>query len=173
MMKLRVTQWFFDSAHVVARVTEPHRRILSKIGAYVRRSARSSIRKRNRPAPPGSPPSSHAGLLRQHIYFSYDPVDENVIIGPALLDMGNDEDGRPAAGTVPQTLELGGGMVVIESELRPGRWRRLPRRERRKFSHLPTRRRVVKIEPRPYMRPALEANLQHIPIEFRDSARGP
>lgn len=170
MIDVRVKNWFFDKPHVLARVTEPHRGILSRIGAYVRRTARSSIRRRKRPAPPGSPPSSHTDLLKQYIFFAYDPDTANVVIGPELLDTGRDEDGKPERGTVPELLEHGGGMVVIESEVRPGYWRRLTRKERRGFR---SRRRVVKIEPRPYMGPAIEANLKHIPIEFRDSARGP
>lgn len=93
---------FFDRAKVVSAVDRAERRVLSRFGAFVRRSARSSIRKRKRVAPPGSPPSSHTGLLKRTIFFVYDAGRGSVVIGPIALNKGTD---------APELLEHGGTAV--------------------------------------------------------------
>jgi len=74
MIRFEIKQLFFDSPKVVRAVDRTTRRVLSKFGAFVRRTARSSIRKRKRISEPGSPPSSHSGLLKKFIFFGYDPT---------------------------------------------------------------------------------------------------
>ncbi|NLY02726.1 MAG: hypothetical protein GXY83_42275 [Rhodopirellula sp.] len=66
--------FFFDSARVVKATSRAERKVLSRFGAYVRRGARSSIRKRKTVSEPGQPPSSHAGLLKKFIFFAYEPT---------------------------------------------------------------------------------------------------
>jgi len=102
---------FFDRAGVAAALDKRNRRVLNRWGGYARRSARSSIRRvgnarprprettkagrrskafrkwlqevRQRPAsPPGSPPFTHTGGLRNAIMYAYDPGRESVIVGP-------------------------------------------------------------------------------------------
>ena len=74
---------FFDRQPVLNAVSRSERRVLSKFGAFVRRGARSSIRKRKSVSEPGSPPSSHTGLLRKMIFFVYEPARASVVIGPS------------------------------------------------------------------------------------------
>jgi hypothetical protein len=93
---------FFDRAKVTSGTDRAQRRVLSKFGAFVRRGARSSIRKRKRSSAPGSPPSSHTGRLKRHIYFLYEPQRRSVIIGPVLLSGSTD---------APRLLEHGGAVV--------------------------------------------------------------
>ena len=76
---------FFDRKVVTNAVDRAARRVLSRFGAFVRRGARSSIRKRKRVAEPGMPPSSHTGLLKRNIFFLYEPHHSSVVIGPTLL----------------------------------------------------------------------------------------
>ncbi len=101
MIDLRFKDLFFDKATVVRKVDATTRRVLSRFGAFVRRTARSSIRKRKRTSQPDSPPSSHTGLLKRFIWFGYDPNQESVVIGPARLT----QKGR---GEAPSLLEYGG-----------------------------------------------------------------
>lgn len=98
---MRLKELFFDKAAVVRNVDATTRRVLSRFGAFVRRTARSSIRKRKRVSDPGSPPSSHTGLLKRFIWFGYDPGRDSVVIGPARLSQA----GR---GKAPALLEHGG-----------------------------------------------------------------
>ena len=90
---------FFDRKAVTSAVDRAERRVLSRFGAFVRRGARSSIRRRKRVSEPGQPPSSHTGLLKRNIFFLYEPQRSNVIIGPVLLGKGTD---------APRLLEHGG-----------------------------------------------------------------
>ena len=93
---------FFDQPAVINAVDRAERRVLSRFGAFVRRGARSSIRKRKATSQPGSPPSSHVGLLKRNIFFVYEPQRSNVVIGPILLNKGTD---------APALLEHGGSVT--------------------------------------------------------------
>lgn len=102
MIGMRLNQakgLFFDRPAVKNAVDRAERKVLTKFGAFVRRGARSSIRKRKAVSQPGSPPSSHVGLLKQNIFFVYEPNRSSVVIGPILLGKGTD---------APALLEHGG-----------------------------------------------------------------
>ncbi len=101
---------FFDRAVVIAAVDKQKRKNLSKAGAFVRTAARSSIRKRKKPAPPGKPPSSHDGGLKRNIFFGYDSAAESVLIGPVAFARGG--------GRAPRLIEKGGR---ITRRLRSGK----------------------------------------------------
>ncbi len=135
---------FFDTLAVEAAATRTERRVLSRFGAYVRRRARSSIRRRKKPSEPGSPPSSHTGLLRQFIWFFYDADERSVIIGPARLNT--------TTGNVPEILEYGGRAVIVAD-------------------YRKKRTRVVYVRARPYMRPAFDAELQQLPKLWANSIK--
>lgn len=107
---------FFDRKAVMAAVDKARLRVLSKFGAYVRTTARRSIRKRKRVSDAGSPPSSHTGRLRDFLFFAYDPRSESVVIGPAKLNSTN----------APEALEHGGAAAVLS-------------RGRRKTAHIRAR----------------------------------
>ena len=77
---------FFDRASVMSAADRATRRVLSKFGAYVRQTARTSIRKRKSISQPGQPPSSHTGLLKRNIFFVFSPDTQSVVIGPILLN---------------------------------------------------------------------------------------
>lgn len=92
---------FFDRQTVQQAVDKAARKNLSKFGAFVRRSAQTSIRSRKRISEPGQPPSSHTGLLKRHIYFAYDGQKKSVVIGPVAWK-------KRGSFTVPEVLEYGG-----------------------------------------------------------------
>jgi hypothetical protein len=144
-LKINQAKSYFRPTPILSASDRAVRRQLMRFGAYVRRRARSSIRKRKRISRPGEPPSSHTGLLRKHIYFLYDPATQNVIIGPARLNQ--------TIGNAPEALEVGG-----VSRIRRGS-RRKPRTDR------------VRIQARPYMRPAFQAELPGLPKRFRNSIK--
>lgn len=89
---------FFDSGKVASLVDRKQRAAFSKFGAFVRRRAKSSIRKRKKPSEPGSPPSSHVGTLSKLLFFSFDARTKSVVVGPVPF-------GR---GVAPRALENGG-----------------------------------------------------------------
>ena len=194
--KFRVA--FFDTKEVRSKVSDATRRVFSKFGAFVRQTAKQSMKKKSGPAPPGQPPHSHVGLLKRWILFGYDKTRESVVVGPAKL---------PKKGNVPETLEKGGNVPA----------RKNPRRVKRKigdggvlllrktnsaaskqvrdernqnrwvtFGPLKSAKQVARaerleaeiwgpfeitgtVEPRPYMGPALEEELPKLPPQWRDS----
>jgi hypothetical protein len=89
---------FFDTDAVMRAVKAAERKVLSKMGAFIRTRARSSIRKRKATSAPGQPPSSHEGSLKRLIFFAYDAQRNSVVIGPVQFKQG----------TAPKLLEFGG-----------------------------------------------------------------
>jgi len=142
MIGFDIKRMFFDRQAVISKVDAATRRVLSKFGAFVRRSAKSSIRKRKKAAPPGQPPSSHTGLLKKFIFFGYDADRRSVVIGPTRLN----QKGR---GEAPPLLEYGGKATLV----RRGKKKR------------------VTYQARPYMGPAFEKEKPQLPAMWRGSVR--
>jgi len=140
MIGMKFKQMFFTSKAVLSATDRATRRVFSRFGAYVRRAAKSSIRKRKRISRPGKPPSSHTGLLKRFILFGYDPAKRSVVIGPVRLTRG----GR---GEAPSLLEYGGTTALKRS----GKWKR------------------ARFRARPYMGPAFEKEKTKLPQMWRDS----
>jgi len=145
MIGMVTKQMFFDRDKVRKRTDAGMRRVLSRFGAYVRTTAKHSIRKRKRISDPGEPPSSHTGLLRRFIFFGYDRDRRSVVIGPMRLNQ--------KVGDAPAALEYGGTSTVVEGL----------RRRRRK--------RRIRIAARPYMGPAFEQEKPKLPAMWRDSVK--
>lgn len=151
----RSREWFFDRPAVESRVDKARIRNLSRIGAFVRRRARSSLRRRKKVSAPGQPPSIHEQKSLKEIYFAYDPASDSVVIGPV---------GRSHAGgllgpqlnelTVPEIHEFG-GLVQIRERFRGDRWVSYGKVR----PGQPTRTRQARYPQRAFMRPALDAEL--------------
>ncbi len=93
---------FFDRLAVTNAADRAERKVLSKFGAFVRQTARTSIRKRKSISEPGQPPSSHTGLLKRNIFFVFSSETQSVVIGPILLNQRTD---------APRLLEHGDTVV--------------------------------------------------------------
>lgn len=141
---------FFDSAAVTGALSKERRRALSKAGAFVRKAARDSMRRSPNPSAPGRPPNRHENpLLYRRLFFAYDPSARSVVIGPEGLTGSN----------APNTLEFGGTVVV-------------PARRRGGDSGRIVSSRAAKVDPRPYMGPALAKELPKLPEPWANSIRG-
>lgn len=145
MIGFDVKRVFFDTKTVRAKTNKATRRVLSRFGAFVRQTARRSIRRRKKASQPGRPPSSHTGLLKKFIWFGYDTVRRSVVIGPVRLS----QKGR---GEAPSALEHG-GIVTMRSRRRGGK------------------RTKARIRPRPFMGPAMEREKPNLPALWRDSVK--
>ena len=141
MIGMVTKNMFFDRKAVAGAVDRATRRVLSKFGAFVRTTAKHSIRKRKAVSQPGSPPSSHVGLLRKLIYFGYDPARKSVVIGP-----------MPLHGTAeaPPLLEYGGRA----------------KRKNRKGKNV-----MASYRARPFMGPAFEAEKPKLPAMWAGSVK--
>jgi len=171
-MKANPQKWFFDRPKVRRAVDRARRQSLSKAGAYIRTRARTSIRRRKGVSAPGSPPHSHEGTLRRLIFFGYDPAAGSVVVGPAATNqVFFNRHRQPVRGTVPEVLEYGGEITILEVEKWPGFWTRADLRSRRRLAGKRTRCRRVRVAARPYMWPAFEAERNNIPRHWRNSVR--
>jgi len=146
---IQFKKMFFDSKEVVSATDKAARSVLSKIGAFIRREAKSSIRpggKKHKTSLPGEPPRSQTGLLKRFIFFGYDTSTQSVVVGPAKLGGVKGKD-------APHTLEYG-GKAAISHQLSA-------------FSS----KKYVTIAPRPYMNPALNKNLPKLPAMWANSIK--
>lgn len=144
---IQFKKMFFDSNEVVAKTDKATRSVLSKIGAFIRRDAKSSIRsggKKHKSSLAGQPPRSQTGLLKKFIFFGFDTSSQSVVVGPAKL---NGVKGKDA----PHTLEYGGSTEVS--------------------SFYTKSKNRVKIAARPYMTPALNKNLSKLPAMWANSIK--
>jgi DNA replicative helicase MCM subunit Mcm2 (Cdc46/Mcm family) len=148
MIRCDMKKFFFDRKAVTSRTDKATRKVLSKFGAYTRTRSRTSIRKRKGTSRPGQPPYSHTGLLRDNIFFGYDPGKRSVVVGPEKL--------RKGKGEAPRLLEHGGTTTT-----------RFFDSKRKKYG----KRRRVRVEKRPYMQPAFDTELKQLPPKWRDSVK--
>ena len=157
--------FFFDRQRITSSLDRALGKRLRQHGGTTRKIAQRSLRYRKEKSRPGQPPSAHKSaartkrnkktgaattrsisLLREFIFFGYDPKQQVVIIGPALL---NGTRGSGAL-TTPQVLEYGGPV-------------RIPRKGRTP---------IVGTHPaRPYMRPAHALALKKFLPSLKDSMR--
>jgi hypothetical protein len=166
-----VQRLFFDRGKVQRAAGRAHARHLARAGAFVRRRARSSIRRRKRVSRPGEPPSAHSTdpfATIKNILFAYDPRTDTVVVGPVLLNQQQFMGVVLAKGTVPQVLEKGGTVGVREKRVGK-RWQGIGRRKAR--GGQPTRVRRTTYRPRPFMGPALAAEAPKFPDLWANSVR--
>ncbi len=163
MVNMRIKSMFFDAPKVKNAVDRAKRRALSKGGAFIRRSAKSSIRKRKAEAQPGKPPSSHEGSLKRLIFFGYDEVTDSTVVGPV-----------PFKGKAAPLIEFGGTIRTKRRRFVPvGKVGRGAggKFTKRKLRRVPAGTRMT-YQPHPYMAPALEKNKQVLPKVWANSIRG-
>jgi hypothetical protein len=148
------TKLFFEPQKIAKSADDTMQRYFLRVGAFTRRRARSIIRKRKKPSQPGQPPSSHVGTLKNFLFFAKHPDHRvGVIVGPAKTNQITRDSGGARA-NIPDVLEHGGTIVIVERALkRTENWHRMDmRRATRPWEK--TRSRTVTIQPRPYMAPA-------------------
>ena len=183
-MKFKVMS---DPKAVVDAIDRATDRNMRTFGRYTRQTVRQSIRKRKAASLPGQPPSSHRGDLKRLIYYDYEQDAQNVVIGPLKYNqVVFDESLRPVSQTVPEILETGGDLWLVE-EWNGYVWRRRDLRTRRSAAAVaavrnsghsgvfvqkrPHRKRRVRIAARPFMQPAFELNQQELPKIWANSVR--
>ena len=163
MVTMRMKMLFFDHPKVKRAVDRARRNALTKGGAFIRRTAKESIRKRKGPAPPDSPPHSHQGQLRKLIFFGYDARADSVVIGPLPFRQG----------TAPNLLEFGGATTTRKARAfrdnRPGQAAK-GKGSRGKLVRLPAGTRL-NVDARPFMGPALEKERSNLPKVWANSVR--
>lgn len=147
-------KFFYDRQVVKKAIDRQQRRAISRSLAFVRRRARSLLRRRKRVSSAGSPPSVHSDPGLKTILFAYDMRTKGGIVGPVKLNQVN----MTSSGSMPVSgiMELGGSVQIHEAQSNTdGKFYRLSRRTRTKPGQK-KRVRTVKYPARPFMGPALE-----------------
>ncbi len=141
---------FFDRKTVVDAVGRKNARVLSQTGAFARTVMKRGMRKRKKVSDPGEFPSSHAGHLRNLIFFGYDAAKKSVVIGPTLF---KDKVGGK---TIPQLINEGGNAAIDVTDRKTGK----------------KTRRSVTYRPRPFVAltakvaiPKFRENMAKIPLK--------
>lgn len=169
-----LAQWkalFFDRGIIERAAGKAKIKALSKYGAVVRRTAQTSMRYRKSASQPGTPPSAHkskrlaalkkmgrtkynGALLREMLYFAYEPKGGTVLVGPLGF--------KSARGTpVPALHEFGGERTPYKGEKFVA--------GKGKTARLIVLKGSVKYPPRPFMGPALKKTIAKFPLAFRDT----
>jgi hypothetical protein len=136
---------FLDSRIIISQSDKVKNKALPRFGAFVRRRAMSSIRRRKKISNPGKSPTNQTGLLKRTIFFSYRKSEGTVVIGPALLSQKNNN--RRAL----EALEFGGTF--------PRKINRYKRRVQARY------------RARPFMGPAYEKEKSNLPRIWEQAAR--
>lgn len=162
---------------------------LSKWGAYIRQTARQSMKKSAKPSRPGQPPRVIEGSVKRLLNFYYDTVSKTVVVGPEI---------KPDPTGVPHILEFGGVTkyrLNAHKTFKVGDFGPLreitgdPNKPRLAWGRLKTdaqvrratilwqnycliKTRSYNIAPRPYMRPAMLRNMSVAPKCFESVLKG-
>lgn len=107
---------FFDRAAVQNMVHRKNLKVLSKAGAFVRRRARTKLRRRKGVSPAGAPPSVHSQdsfATLKNILFGLHQDNESVVIGPRFVRRLK----RSSRSTVPELMEYGGTSVMVLTKI--------------------------------------------------------
>jgi len=152
---------FFDREAVIKAIGRARAGVLKKFGLKVRKFAQKSLKYGDKPSSPGSVPTVHKSGFRKHVskktgktrtrsvswlrdrlLSDYDLTTKSVVVGPMRLD-------RTIDARAPSSLEYGGQSTIVE------------------FG----KKRTVTIAARPFMGPALKAELPGLPAMWKDSVR--
>ncbi len=188
MLTLNTRDMFFDRKAVINVIDQKKKSALSRVGGLTRRVSRQSIKyrkKRTIKSAPGKPPIAHTkGLGIRTIFYAYDPAADSVVCGPVRLGSTKRPD-------IPEILEKGGqsvlkvrrqqgssaprasgrsanGRFVGKRKRSPAELARIKAHYVAKHAARKTATVAVKIEPRPFMGPALEVTKAKIPGLFKD-----
>lgn len=159
---------FFDRARVINAISAENHKRLAKAGAFIRRRARTAIlRRRKRTSRPGEPPSVYSrdtfATLRNILFFLSKDW-ESVVVGPRVVPSRRLR--RSNRRTVPELLEKGGVSMVTKTLVSGGGKSGLPEawvygdRRSGKLKGAETMQYMAQYEPRPFMGPALEAEIK-------------
>lgn len=154
MKPAQAQKFFFDTKLVAESMDKATRTVLSKFGAFVRRRARSSMRRKKKISQAGQPPAAHTGRLKELIFFAADLPNQSVVIGPVALN----GDG----GQVPSLLEYGGEIKRSLNAI----GNRVGRRSRNAAKTV-----VMHYTARPSMHPALEEEEKNLPPLWTNSLK--
>lgn len=177
---------FFDKPAVLERTDAAKRSELARAGKFIRRRARSSLRRRKSVSAPGSTPSVHTRdpyATLKNILYGFDGRDA-VIAGPVGFRTRRKRGVIRSRFMVPELLEGGGQQTLVRQvpiPRSPSR-RRTSEKQRAAYRNLllsgqiqksalevQIEEKVANYEARPFMGPALAQERDNFPQLFARS----
>lgn len=116
-----IKNFFVDRQKIENAAQRGNVKALGKAGGYLRKAARSQLRRRKKASLPGQSPSVHSKdnvATLKNILFGVDARQLSLIVGPVGLNQKSVDGGALVSGTVPGTLEFG-GTVGLREKFRP------------------------------------------------------
>ena len=143
---IRVRRDFAETRHVLAAFDAQARKALYFQAAYLRAAARNSMRpgKPHKPSKPGQPPHAITRLLKDFLFFSWDPAQKSMVVGPAGFRNSNTPRVLEEGGTSDRTIYRRGNQWVNGT---------------------------VQVKARPYMLPALQRSQEKLSEFWSKSVR--
>lgn len=121
-VSMGMKDFFFDRQEVKGRMTKANRKAISKAGAFIRRRARSSLRRRKKSSEPGRPPNVHTDRVAtpKNILVAYEPQSESLVVGAVKLDRQTLLGPQQGNATVPQVHDFGATVRIREVKVGKG-----------------------------------------------------
>jgi hypothetical protein len=139
---------FFDRALVEGKIDRQTSVVMSRFGAFVRKTARGNFRRKTAKQPVPPKPRNLTDKLRGAILFGWDATRRTVVVGPWLFPNTRDKENPP-----PKRVERGGDY-------------RITRRIKGVMKSYPAKYREF-----PFMRNALKEELPNLPLLWRNTIR--
>ena len=143
---VRVRRDFAETSRVLAAFDAQARKALYFQAGYIRAAARNSMRpgKPHKPSKPGQPPHAITRLLKDFLFFSWDPGTKSMVTGPAAFKRSNTPRVLEEGGTSDRTIYRRGTQWVNGT---------------------------VQVKARPYMLPALQRSQEKLSEFWSKSVR--
>ena len=101
-------KFFFDTKLVESTVDRATKNALGKMGAFIRQTARKSMRhKKTKPAPGAPAKKSPDKINLRFILYNYEPKTNSVVVGPVKLSRRKVANLMEFGGTVETTFRTG------------------------------------------------------------------
>jgi hypothetical protein len=166
-----IKRQFFEIDKITKQVKRAKDRRLNQVGGYIRKTARSLLKRAEGSSKPGRPPHIHSGKrgakgadagLKFILYGKR--REGSIIVGPVGFNRPLEINGVITTGGVPDLMEHGGEAKIREKKV--GRnWHRYGPKSRPRPGQQ-TRVRVARYAPRPTMGLALQAAVRAAPQLF-------
>lgn len=177
---------------VVAKAQNASISNLRQAGAYIRGIARKSIKISTTKSPPGKPPRSRKGRLKDAIVFTVESERQSVVIGPTATEVGQIGRTHERGGTEPPKikktrksnwkLEVGGhgpvrndttglGFAKLKTEAQVERAKRIVPTVAAKEAQNTAQTKARKYPPRPFMGPAFDIAKERLPKLWAGSVK--
>lgn len=153
---------FFDAKKIEQGFDRETKRATVKGLAFIRRRSRSKLRRRNRPARKGQPPSVHSTskiATLKAIFFAYDQRTKSGVVGP--LKLNSRQSVITSSQELPGLLEAGGTMRIPEESYDGQTWY-VQKKSRRHSRRKPPKKRVriAQMGEHPFMGPSLQEEVE-------------